>query len=82
MAERFTPAEFLASGGPERAKQCRKLANAAHLLAADASSLRLRAGYLELKQYWNTLAEEIERDEESPSAPNGVLPDSTALKPG
>jgi hypothetical protein len=67
MAEGCTSIEFLASDGPDRAKQCRKLANAADALATNASP-EMQAGYLDLKRQWNMLADDIEREEESQRA--------------
>jgi hypothetical protein len=53
--------ELLGSDGPERAKMCRKLADEADALAADASNPETRAAYLDVKRQWHELASEIER---------------------
>jgi hypothetical protein len=80
MAEGFISAEFLGPDGPERAKQCRRLAIEADRLATNARTPEIRAGYLELKRQWNLLADEIER--EAQLGRSGVLPNSGAMKPG
>jgi hypothetical protein len=46
----------------ERARRYREMAEAAYLLAADASSSERKAGYLEYASAWHDLAAALERE--------------------
>jgi hypothetical protein len=61
---RFASADFLGSNGSERLKKCHEMAKEAAELAAQATSEKQRASYLDLVRQWRLLAEEIARAED------------------
>ena len=61
MKDTLTGAARSLGSGPElNAARCRKMADEARVLAANAASAEVRAAYLELMTHWNMLADEIE----------------------
>lgn len=61
MTIRFISGEFLGASNSERAKKARQMAAEADALAICALNENVRNSYIELKEHWNKLAEEIEQ---------------------
>ena len=65
MAGSFTSAEFLDFSRPAQAQKCRQMADEANRLMIRTVDPDIRATYLDLKQQWNMLADEIDQISES-----------------
>jgi hypothetical protein len=61
MAVRFISGEFLGNNNSERAKKAREMAAEAAWLAISAFNEDMRNSYIELKEHWTRLADEIEQ---------------------
>jgi hypothetical protein len=68
MGDTFSADDFWAAAQSERIKKCRQMAAEAEMLAANAG-LAFRAHYIELAKEWTTLADEMEKREQTKTGP-------------